>query len=348
MDVTKIMAMGAGNILEWYDFAVFGALADVIGEQFFPKREPQAALMLSLSVFGSAFLMRPFGGIFLGYIGDTIGRKRALEMSVVLMLIPSCLMGCLMPYESWGIYSTILMIALRLLQGAAVGGELVGAFIFTIEHTNGQNRGLWGALCKSSGIWGTATGMGVVAILRISLTKAELYAWGWRIPFLMTIIIGLLGIWLRRYLSESDDFIKLQESQNIQNSPIFKTIRNYWLEILCIILIASFWCVGAWLINFLMMLILIFLLPIAGQTADILGIRLKDVDGGYRLVMMTGCILMLICGVPAFILINYHRWWSACMGQILFGIALACHGGNLPAVMVMLFPVDVRYTGIGI
>jgi len=355
---SKIMAMGIGNILEWYDFAVFGALADVIGENFFPMQERDSAMMSSLSVFGSAFLMRPLGGIFMGYIGDTFGRKRALELSIILMLVPSFLMGCLLPYRTMGISATVLMILLRLLQGLAVGGELVGAFVFTIEATCGRNRGFWGAVCKSTGIWGTAIGMGLVAILRISLSTTQMKEWGWRIPFLSTLLMGITGIWLRSFLVESEHFEKVKASLTVPQSPLFSIFVKYWAEVLLVILVTAYWCVGyytcfvwmafymssllgtgavpqAWVVNFWMTIVLICLLPLGGTLGDFVCSRCVDQDAGFRYVMLLGCLVMTVVGLPAFLLINYHTWWSACLGQLLFATALSLHGSNLPAFMVL-------------
>jgi MFS transporter, MHS family, proline/betaine transporter len=170
----NICAVGVGNILEWYDFAIFGALADILGESFFPSHLEETALVASLSLFGSAFFMRPIGGWLMGYVGDNYGRKRALEVSVATMVIPSFLMGCLPTYQQIGWTATVCLIILRLLQGLAVGGEMTGAFVFTIEATNGRNRGVWGAIVKATGLCGTALGMGYVAYLRYHLSQNAL------------------------------------------------------------------------------------------------------------------------------------------------------------------------------
>ena len=170
----KFAAMAAGNVMEWfffaniinsfickyiiienncisyyimkrYDFAVFGAVADIIAQEFFPSGSSDIVrIMQSFSVFGSAFLMRPLGGILMGFIGDTVSRKRQLELSVLMMLLPTLVMGCLPTYEQLGISATLLLVLMRLIQGLAVGGELVGAYIYTLEAANGKNKGFWG------------------------------------------------------------------------------------------------------------------------------------------------------------------------------------------------------------
>jgi MFS transporter, MHS family, proline/betaine transporter len=141
-----ICAIGVGNALEWFDFAIYGALADIIGSHFFPANEGQTALLASFSVYSSTFLMRPLGGIIMGYLGDNFGRKFALELSISLMVIPGFFMGCLPTFESVGYLATVLLVLLRMLQGLAVGGEMIGAYIFTIEACEPTQKGLWGQL----------------------------------------------------------------------------------------------------------------------------------------------------------------------------------------------------------
>ncbi len=156
---TKISAVAIGTILEYYDFAVFGSVVDVIGDVYFPDASKTMAMLYSMSVYGSAFLMRPLGGWFIGFIGDTLGRKRALELSIAMMMFPSLAIGCLPTYEFGGIYVTVGLVALRLIQGLAVGGEMVGAFVFTIESTGGRDAGLWGSVTKSTSLIGNALGI---------------------------------------------------------------------------------------------------------------------------------------------------------------------------------------------
>ena len=141
----------------------------------------------------------------MGRIGDTVGRKKALEVSIALMLLPSFLIGCLPAYRQWGLKTTIFLVLLRLMQGLAVGGELVGAYIYTIEAAGGVDRGFWGAMCKASGNLGTTLGMGVAALLRCYLSHEALYSWGWRLPFLSGVLFGVIGIWLRSKLDDDDN-----------------------------------------------------------------------------------------------------------------------------------------------
>ena len=285
-----------------YDFAVFGALADVIGDLFFPGNDPSLQLLKSLSVFGAAFLMRPLGGLVMGWIGDTLGRKRALEISIALMLAPSFLMGCLPTYEQVGWIGTALLVALRLCQGLAVGGELVGAFIYTVEATGGINRGFWGAVCKASGSGGTSLGMGFAAILRSTLTDDQMTSWGWRIPFLLSIVFGVVGVYLRASIREDgDEFAAVRDAGQAETNPAKTVILAQWREMILVILMAAFWGIGyyscfvwmgyfmtnpkmiggegvqyAWELNFAMNLLLVFTFPLAGMLGDRIGRKVVD------------------------------------------------------------------------
>jgi MFS transporter, MHS family, proline/betaine transporter len=227
-----ICAIGAGNALEWFDFAIYGALADIIGSHFFPSNEHKTALLASFTVYSSTFLMRPLGGIIMGYIGDNFGRKFALELSISLMVVPGFFMGCLPTFNSVGYLATILLVLLRMLQGLAVGGEMIGAYIFTIEACEPTQKGLWGksfpppplifsphldlllysvgGVCKATALSGTVLGMGFVTLLRELLSDDDLQSWGWRIPFLASVLLGIVGLYLRFHLNESEAFVKVK------------------------------------------------------------------------------------------------------------------------------------------
>jgi MHS family proline/betaine transporter-like MFS transporter len=257
----KFTAMAIGNLMEWFDFSCFGALIDILGTNFFPSDQNRSLLLLNaLTVFGAAFVMRPLGGIIMGWIGDTFGRKRALEISILLMLFPSFLIGCLPLYNDIGVFATILLVFLRLLQGLAAGGELVGAFLYTLEATDGKTKGFWGGACKASGNLGTSIGIGLVTLLRYVLTKEQLYSWGWRIPFWLGLLFGCIGVYARTKLKDEagKEGIEFQEAKAKKassssssstsadyhsrlSSPIQQVFQQYWKEILIVIFVAAFW-----------------------------------------------------------------------------------------------------------
>lgn len=313
---------------------MFGALVDIIGEEFFPSENKALQLLEVLAIFGAAFVMRPFGGILIGWIGDTAGRKRALEVSIALMLFPSFLIGCLPTYAQIGITSTLLLLLMRILQGLAVGGEVVGSYVFTIEATNGVNKGFWGACCKASGLLGNVLGLGFSTLLRAVLTPYQMTTWGWRIPFLFGIVFGIVGIHLRGALNklhsaEGEEYRRVQTSNAVMKDPLRQAVTSHWREIIVILLTSAFWGVmfytcfvwliyfissdtliggagvrGAWFLFFGMNVLLVLVMPVAGLIADVVGtVVLQDVEKGIRVTMMGALICALCLVVPAFALI---------------------------------------------
>lgn len=195
----------AGNILEWYDFAVFGFLSDIIGDVFFPPQQGNSATVKSFAVFGGAFLMRPIGGVMMGYIGDVYGRKRALVLSIFLMAFPTFAMGCLPTYEQVGAFAIVLLVIVRLLQGLSVGGQLMSSLVFTLETHETTQWGLYGSFVMAGANLGTLLGGLAGYALRSFLSYEQLVAWGWRLPFWSGILVSFSGFYLRSYENVEDD-----------------------------------------------------------------------------------------------------------------------------------------------
>jgi MHS family proline/betaine transporter-like MFS transporter len=190
--IRRVIAAGMiGNVLEWYDFAIYGYFAATIGRQFFPHEDAVAQLLSAFGVFAIGYLMRPLGGVLVGHIGDTFGRRAALTFSVVAMAIPTFLMGLLPGYQTIGVLAPIGLTLLRVVQGLSVGGEYTGSMVFLVEHAPEGRRGLMGALGASGTTAGILLGSAVGAAFAASMSTAALDAWGWRIPF-------LLGLYTRK------------------------------------------------------------------------------------------------------------------------------------------------------
>jgi MHS family proline/betaine transporter-like MFS transporter len=198
-DVWQTVAGLAGSALEWYDFAIYGSLGDVIGQVFFPPQAGNFATIESFTVFGAAFLMRPFGGLVMGYIGDVYGRDKALILSIFLMAAPTFLMGCLPSYQTAGGWAIALLIFVRLLQGLSVGGQLMSALVFTVENHDRRLSGLYGSLVLCAANTGTLMGSVISFLLRAYLSPEQLKSWGWRVPFLAGVVVSLSGFYLRSH-----------------------------------------------------------------------------------------------------------------------------------------------------
>src|SRR6516165_6080661 len=182
----RVIAAGMiGNVLEWYDFAIYGYFAAQIGRQFFPHEDPVAQLLSAFGVLAVGYLIRPIGGVLIGHIGDCFGRRAALTFSVAAMAIPTFLIGLLPGYASIGLLAPIALIVLRIFQGLSVGGEYTSSMVFLVEHAPEGGRGLMGALVGCSTTGGILLGSAVGAAFAGSMSTAALDAWGWRIPFLL-------------------------------------------------------------------------------------------------------------------------------------------------------------------
>jgi MHS family proline/betaine transporter-like MFS transporter len=199
-----VLAGAIGNVLEWYDFALYGYFAPVFSVLFFPSSDPSSSLMAAFGVFAIGFLARPLGALLFGYLGDTRGRREALAWSIILMALPTCLVGLLPTYAQIGIAAPIALMALRFLQGLSVGGEFTGSVTFLVEHAAPHERGYIGSWAGFSAQIGALLGSSVGTLAATNLTQESLHAWGWRVPFIAGSVIAVAG-WSRsrRHLKNS-------------------------------------------------------------------------------------------------------------------------------------------------
>src|SRR5499427_5026561 len=219
----RVIAAGmVGNVLEWYDFAIYGYFASAIGRQFFPHEDAVAQLLSAFGVFALGFLVRPIGGAFVGHIGDQFGRRAALTFSVAAMAIPTFLIGLLPGYATLGLLAPAGLTLLRMLQGLSVGGEYTSSMVFLVEHAPDGRRGLMGALAASGATGGILLGSAVGAALAATMSTARLDEWGWRIPFLLGLVVGIAGYVLRRYVLEAG------VAEKRTQLPFIETLHDHW------------------------------------------------------------------------------------------------------------------------
>ncbi len=209
---TAVAAAVVGNVLEWYDFAVYTFLAAIIGRNFFPSDDPSAELLYSFAVFGMGFLARPLGAIVIGRLGDVKGRKTALLLTIFLMAAGTVLMGLAPTYASAGIFGPLIILFARLVQGFSAGGEWGGSTAFIVEWAPEGKRGLFGSFQQCSVAGGLLLGSGFAAILNSVLSPDAMAGWGWRIPFLLGGILGPVGLWMRRTMEETPAFTRALET----------------------------------------------------------------------------------------------------------------------------------------
>lgn len=227
-----ITASSLGTLIEWYDFYIFGSLATVIAGQFFPKTNPTAALLSTLATFAAGFIVRPFGALVFGRLGDIVGRKYTFLLTLVLMGGSTFAIGLVPSYESIGFAAPIIVLLLRLLQGLALGGEYGGAATYVAEHAPAHRRGYFTSWIQTTATLGLFVSLGVILLTRHSLDAdkqisiAKFNDWGWRIPFLLSIVLVIVSIYIRLKMQESPLFSKLKSEGKTSSNPLKESFGN--------------------------------------------------------------------------------------------------------------------------
>ncbi|MBW1783421.1 MAG: MFS transporter [Deltaproteobacteria bacterium] len=350
-----------GNVLEWYDFAVFGYYAPIIGTLFFPSESKYAALIKAFGVFASGYLMRPIGGAIFGHMGDRLGRKKALQISVLMMALPTTCLGLVPGYERIGLAAPVLLIVLRLIQGLSVGGEFIGSMSFTAEIAPANRRGLYGSWTVMSAVGGIMLGSAVATLMQELLSSESMLSWGWRLPFLAGIAIGGFGLWMRKGMIETPNFEKLKACAGVHKSPVIRVIRDMPGRIvhaaaLVFLFGGGFYMLFVWwptylthmvkppiphamMINTLATLFLIALIPISGHVSDKLG---------RRKMLAFSCIAMAVAAYPLFALTDHAVLQSALVAQLIFALIFCNIESSVPATLAEMFPTGTRFSGVAL
>jgi MFS family permease len=215
-----ILASSAGTLIEWYDFYIFGSLATILATQFFPKGNPVAALLSTLALFATGFVVRPFGAIFFGRMGDLVGRKHTFLLTLVMMGLSTVGIGLVPGYETIGIFAPLLLLVLRLIQGLALGGEYGGAATYVAENAPVGRRGYYTSFIQTTATLGLFVSLLVILFTRAQLGEAKFTDWGWRIPFLLSAVLVIFSYIIRRRMDESPLFKKIQAEGTTSKNPL--------------------------------------------------------------------------------------------------------------------------------
>jgi MHS family proline/betaine transporter-like MFS transporter len=361
IDTRAVVASAIGNTLEWYDFAVFGFFAPVIATQFFPSEDAIAGLINTLGVFAAGYLVRPIGGILFGLVGDRLGRKRALNISIVAMAVPTTLIALLPNHAQIGVAAALLLVVLRLGQGFAVGGEFIGSICYLVEHAPTHRRATYGSVAVIGAVGGMLIGSGVAALLHGLLSAEAIATWGWRLPFLGGLVMGVVGWWLRRTLTESPAFLEILEAGAIERHPFRHALQEMPLRVVRVFAMVALLGVAVYtlfvwmptyltqivtppigralLINTLAMGLMVAMMPLAGRIAD---------RFGAKGVLAVAAAVLALAVTPLFSWIDTGALAAVIVAQTIFAVINGFIQGPTPVALVDAFPTRLRYSAIAV
>lgn len=351
-----------GTAIEWYDFFIFGtAAALVFGVAFFPTLSPLSGTLAAFATFGVAFVSRPAGAIVFGHFGDRIGRKKMLVFSLLLMGSATVMIGLIPTYDQIGLAAPVLLVVARLLQGFAVGGEWGGAVLMAVEHAPKKRRAFYGSFPQA----GVPAGLvlATLAFLVVErLPDEDVMAWGWRVPFLASSALLLVGMYVRLKVTESPEFEKVRRSEKIAQRPIVNVLRFQKRPLVVGIITQAASLVPFYLVTVFVLSYgpkelglsreTILLSLLAACVLDIVTVPYASIVAdrvGTRKLLICGSIYMAVIGYPFFWLLQTGSGWAVLLAMILIvTIGHAVTYSAVAAYVAGLFPADVRYTGASV
>lgn len=357
----NLIAIVIGNILEWYDFVMYGYFAGIIGGLFFPGTSHYASLLASFGVFAAGYLVRPIGGVFLGHIGDKYGRKKSLLTSIGIMSIATITLSVLPTYAVLGIVAPMLLIIVRLFQGFAIGGEFTGAIIYATETSSPNRRAFVGSLPSFAAFAGILLSSAVATLVTYFVPQQYIGTYGWRVPFMIGGLLALISFWWRRKLPETESFSKISSAKKIIKLPFAEVVLYQYKAILKTIALCFAYAIftylpfvysvtfltsyqgfsfqQALLSNTLGILLLTILIPVAGRLA----IKYDKIK-----ILRITLVVMLLASFPLFFLYTAKNLALVIFAQLLFAVITAPLQALTPLLLTDLFPTNTRYSGTSI
>lgn len=358
-----VLGGAVGSVVEFYEFSTYGVLASTLAVVFFPGADPTTALLSTLAVFAVAFFARPLGGFVWGALGDRIGRKKTLALTILLMSLFTAIMGLIPTYAAIGIIAPIILIVLRFLQGVSAGGEVSGAVSFIAEHSPANRRGFNVGMITVGAGTGTLLGTIIPSIMLLTLTPEQMVEWGWRIPLLVALPLGVIGLWIRRRLDETPYFKALAREKRRAHNPIKAALtgRAQWRLLAIAFFLtslnaASFYMLAGYLPSFataslgltgFQALAPAVIAVACAIVAEILAAWLSD-RVGRKPILIGAAIGQLVLALPCFMLISTGDFSLIVLGLVLLSLPIGGYAGVTNPALSELFPTNVRVSGHGI
>jgi metabolite-proton symporter len=347
-----------GPTIEWYDFFLYGTAASLVfGTLFFPKEDPTVGLLLSYATFGVAFIARPLGSIVFSHLGDKVGRKQTLIVTLTGMGLITVIIGLLPGYQTIGVWGAVCLTVLRFLQGIAIGGEWGGAVVYMTEHAPKGKRGLYGSIPQMGIPIGLLLSTGFMSFMTNVTTNEAFLSWGWRIPFVASIVLVAIGVWIRSGIPESHVFLEQKASGQLSKFPIADTIKYHWASVLKLIGCklgenAFYYIITTYVISFATTAgyskgSVLTAINIAAVVAifSILGLGYLSDFVGRRALYIFGSAGMVVFAIPYYYLSSLSYGWLVFFTIIGVSVIWASMNTVQASLYPELFPTNVRYTG---
>ncbi len=361
-----IGASSVGTLIEWYDFYIYGVLALFFSQHFFPAGDPTIAFIASLGIFWTGFVVRPFGAIVFGHLGDLIGRKFTFMLTLGLMGAATFVVGLLPTFASIGWAAPILLVAMRMLQGLALGGEYGGAATYIAEHAPDGKRGFYTSWIQTTATMGIVAALAVILICRLSLGDADFTAWGWRIPFLISAILVILSGYIRLKLEESPLFARLKQQGKASTNPVkeaYSSGRNWGLMAIALFgatapegvvwytgqFYALFYLTAVLKVPYVTVYVIMMIALTIGALFFLVFGALSD-QIGRRNIMTLGFALAVVTYWPVFTLMGTYKDYPLVLGLLVLYmvILVTMVYGPIAAFLVELFPAKIRYSSMSL
>jgi MFS transporter, MHS family, proline/betaine transporter len=350
-----------GNAVEWFDYAIYSYLVTSIGLNFFPEADPTAQTLLVFAGIAIPFVLRPFGGILLGPLGDRFGRRRVLAFTIIMMSAATFLIGLIPSYATIGIAAPLLLLLARLVQGFSTGGEYGGAATFIAEYAPDHKRGFYGSFLEFGTLGGYVLGASLATAVQLGLSQEALTAWGWRIPFLIAGPLGVIGLYLRTRLEDTPAFRHCAEEGKTTRTPFTETIRTVWPQILnligfVILLNVAVYTLLTYMPTYLTQVLeisdteslLVIIGVMLGMMVVIAPVGALSDRVGRRPLLLASAVGFLLLSYPAITLIGMRDPLPVTVGMIILALLLVLMLGTIGSALPAMFPTRNRYGGFSI